>query len=330
MRSAHRLSVKRILPPRCDDAVCHGNGADAPQGKRTSAPWLAILLCSALACTAAQADIWGYVDAKGVAHFATKKADERYELFFRNGQSFDTSKSAAPLTSLASSGNGMIAASTGQIRMAALVDSSPSFRDVTAHLREASRLQKIDYDLLKAMIVTESGFNTTAVSPKGAVGLMQIMPATAERYGVRNDKLGAIEDKLTDPRTNIRTGTRYLRFLIDLFPGQLELAVAAYNAGEGAVQRAGNKIPNYPETQAYVRRVIQIYQSGKPVTQVAVVGTPPRQIGPRRVRMELPAGTHALMAPGTEHILASTGTAARTDARGLTPMGMTDVTVINE
>ena len=270
------------------------------------------MLCSALAWPAAQADIWGFVDAKGVAHFATKKADERYELFFRDGQSFDTSKSAAPLTTLASTG--MPAASTGQIRMAALVDSSPSFRDVTAHLREAARMQKIDYDLLKAMIVTESGFNSTAVSPKGAVGLMQLMPATAERYGVRSDKLGAIEDKLTDPKTNIRAGTRYLRFLIDLFPGQLELAVAAYNAGEGAVQRAGNKIPNYPETQAYVRRVLQIYQAGKPT--LVAVGTPPRQIGPRRVRMELPAGTHALMAPGTEHILASTGTAARTDARG--------------
>ncbi len=329
MKSAHRMSVKQAVPLRADDAFCEGGEADAPQGKRTSARWLTVLLCGALACTAAQADIWGYVDAKGVAHFATKKGDERYELFFRNGQSFDTSKSAAPLTTLIGSSSASNAASTGQIRMAALVDSSPTFRDVTAHLREASRLQKIDYDLLKAMIVTESGFNTTAVSPKGAVGLMQIMPATAERYGVKNDKLGAIGDKLTDPKTNIRTGTRYLRFLIDLFPGQLELAVAAYNAGEGAVQRAGNKIPNYPETQAYVRRVLQIYQSGKP-TQVAAVGTPPRQIGPRRVRMELPAGTHALMAPGTEHILASSGTAARTDARGLTPMGMSDVTVINE
>ncbi len=328
MRSAHRLSVKRT-PPLLGDAGGQRSAAMASRGRRLPSRWLTVLLCSALATTTAQADIWGYVDAKGVAHFATKKADERYELFFRQGQSFDTSKSAAPLMTLASSSSGAQVASTGQIRMAALVDSSPSFRDVTAHLREASRMHKIDYDLLKAMIVTESGFNSTAVSPKGAVGLMQIMPATAERYGVRADKLGAIEDKLTDPKTNIRTGTRYLRFLIDLFPGQLELAVAAYNAGEGAVQRAGNKIPNYPETQAYVRRVLQIYQAGKPAQQVAI-GTPPRQIGPRRVRMELPAGTHALMAPGTEHILASTGTTARTDAHGLTPMGMSDVTVINE
>ncbi len=309
MRSAQRSSVQiQNRPPQHgainDDTL---KVAAAPRRSRLGVRWSSVLFLGALACTAAHADIWGYVDAKGVAHFATKKADDRYELFFRDGQSFDTSKSAAPMMALAPNAAGAPAASTGQIRMAALVDSSPSFRDVTAHLREAARLHKIDYDLLKAMIVTESGFNSTAVSPKGAVGLMQIMPATAERYGLRADKLGAIEDKLTDPKTNIRTGTRYLRFLIDLFPGQLELAVAAYNAGEGAVQRAGNKIPNYPETQAYVRRVLQIYQAGKPM-QLAAVGTAPRQIGPRRVRMELPAGTHALMAPGTEHILASTGT----------------------
>lgn len=274
------------------------------------------------------AQIWGYVDAKGIAHFSTRKVDDRYELFFRGGQSFDTSKSAAPAVVGLSGLSGAPIVATSQLRMVALVDSSPSYRHVTSHLREAANAQKIDYDLLKALIVTESGFNTTAVSPKGAVGLMQIMPATAERYGLRNDAHGAIETKLTDPKTNIGAGTRYLRFLLDLFPGRLDLAVAAYNAGEGAVQRAGNRVPNYPETQNYVRRVIHIYNALKPA-QLAEIEEP-RRIGARRVRMELPAGTHTLMAPGTEHILASSGTAARTNARGLTPLGMSDVTIVNE
>ena len=296
----------------------------SPRPASLSAGFKAVALGLALfaiAPQAARAEVWGYVDAKGVAHFSAQKVDDRYDLFFSGGQSFDTRKSAA----LRFDGSGATA-STGQLRMVALVDSSPSFKDVTLHLREAAKTHKIDYDLLKALIVTESGFNTTAVSPKGAVGLMQIMPATAERYGVRNDKNGAIEVKLTDPKTNIRAGTRYLRFLLDLFPGRLDLAVAAYNAGEGAVQRAGNNIPNYPETQKYVRRVIQIYNSISP-TRLADEAIQP---GLRRVRMELPGGSHTLMAPGTEHVLASSGTAARSNGRGLTPMGMSDVTIVNE
>ena len=323
MRSVPALSAQPACRPPAAAAATARRGGSRRAGAR--ARLLTVLTCGALVWPAAHADIWGYIDAKGVAHFATQKADDRYELFFRAGQSFDTSRSAAPIAALAD--HGAPVASAGQLRMAALVDSSPSFRDVTSHLREAARQHKIDYDLLKAVIVTESGFNSTAVSPKGAVGLMQLMPATAERYGVRTDGHGAVEEKLTDPKTNIRAGASYLRFLLDLFPGQLELAVAAYNAGEGAVQRAGNKIPNYPETQNYVRRVLQIYQASKPA-QVAL--GEPRRIGPRRVRMELPAGTHALMAPGTEHILASNGTAARTDAHGLTPQGMSDVTLVNE
>ena len=132
------------------------------------------------------------------------------------------------------------------------------------------------------MIVAESGFNSTAVSPKGAVGLMQIMPATAERYGLVGDPKNSIEQKLTDPKTNIRIGARYLSDLIRMFPGQLELAVASYNAGEGAVQRAGNRIPNFKETQAYVKTVLQLYNGLKP---------PPEQRRlPTRVRMELSGG----------------------------------------
>lgn len=225
---------------------------------------------------AAQAEVWGYVDAKGVAHFAAEKIDERYELFFRGGESFDTARGLGTPRA--------VAVPSAAPKLIAFFEISPSYKQVKHHLREASRVQGIDYELLQALIATESGFDAGAVSPKGAVGLMQIMPATAHRYGVTGDKKTPVEKKLTDPRTNIKTGTRYLRYLLDLFPGRLELALAAYNAGEGAVQRAGNKIPNYRETQNYVKTVMQLYAMLRPPSMMG------SGRAPGRVRMELPAG----------------------------------------
>lgn len=108
----------------------------------------------------------------------------------------------------------------------------------------------LDSALLHAVIRAESGYNPVAVSPKGAVGLMQLMPGTAARYGVGNRH---------DPGANIEGGARYLSDLISLFGSNLTLAVAAYNAGENAVIRHGNKIPPYPETQQYVTRVLGHY-----------------------------------------------------------------------
>jgi hypothetical protein len=239
--------------------------------------WVAAALLVLGLLPAAQAEVWGFVDEKGVAHFAPEKMDERYELFFRGGESFDTS--AALATPRA------VAVPTAAHKLIAFFEISPSYKQVKHHLREASRALDIDYELLKALIATESGFDARAISPKGAVGLMQIMPATAERYGVTGDRKTPLEKKLTDPRTNIKTGARYLRYLIDLFPGRLELALAAYNAGEGAVQRAGNKVPNFRETQNYVKTVMQLYSMLKPpsMTSGALKGRLPG-----RVRVQLP------------------------------------------
>lgn len=240
-------------------------------------------LVAALAAVApAHADVWGFIDAAGVAHFATQKIDERYELYFRGDEGFDTAnglkvKPQHPGTARA------VAVPTAPAKLIAFFEVSPSYKQVKHHLREASHTHGIDYELLQALIATESGFDAKAVSPKGAVGLMQIIPATAQRYGVVGDNRLPVEKKLTDPGTNIRTGSRYLRDLIKMFPGQLELALAAYNAGEGAVQRAGNRIPNYPETQNYVKTVMQLYTMLKP-PNLRAPGTP------NRVRMELPAG----------------------------------------
>jgi soluble lytic murein transglycosylase-like protein len=240
--------------------------------------WGAALLLAAGLLPVAQAEVWGFVDAKGVAHFASEKMDERYELFYRGGESFDTSR-ALPTPRA-------VAVPTAAHKLIAYFEISPSFKQVKHHLREASRAQDVDYELLKALIATESGFDPRAVSPKGAVGLMQIMPATAERYGLVGDHKTPIAKKLTDPRTNIKTGVRYLRYLIDLFPGRLDLALAAYNAGEGAVQRAGNKVPNFRETQNYVKTVMQLYGVLKPPSMSS--GGHKGRL-PGRIRVELPA-----------------------------------------
>jgi soluble lytic murein transglycosylase-like protein len=222
----------------------------------------------------AQAEVWGYVDARGVAHFAPEKVDERYELFFRGGESFDTAAGGTPRA---------VAVPTAPPKLIAFFEVSPSYKQVKHHLREAANKHGIDYELLQALVATESGFDADAVSPKGAVGLMQIMPATAERYGVTGDARVPVSRKLVDPKTNIRTGARYLNDLIRMFPGQLDLALAAYNAGEGAVQRAGNRVPNYRETQNYVKTVLQLYGMLKPPSMAQ------RAHWPQRVRMEMPA-----------------------------------------
>lgn len=102
-------------------------------------------------------------------------------------------------------------------------------------------------ELIRAVMAAESNYDPKAVSPKGAIGLMQLLPSTARRFGI------------TDPfvvRDNIYAGASYLKWLMNFFKGDLELVLAAYNAGEQAVVRAGHKIPKYPETQAYVRRIM--------------------------------------------------------------------------
>jgi soluble lytic murein transglycosylase-like protein len=118
-------------------------------------------------------------------------------------------------------------------------------------IEKAAVSAAVEANLLRAVIVVESGFNSKAVSKKGAVGLMQLMPATATRFGVANRY---------DPIQNIRGGAAYLKFLMDRFGHDVRLALAAYNAGEEAVDRNGGQIPPFSETMAYVPRVLKIYR----------------------------------------------------------------------
>ena len=254
----------------------------------------------------ARADVWGFVDEKGVAHFASERVDERYELFYRSVETFDTTQDPPPATEV-SPARAPVEVPMAPNKLMAFFEVSPTFKVVRQYMRDASSDHNIDFELLQALIAAESGFNSTAVSPKGAIGLMQIMPATARRYGVDGDRKMAIERKLVDPKTNIKTGTRYLRDLINMFPGQLELAIAAYNAGEGAVQKAGNQIPNYKETQAYVKTVMQIYLLLKPPVPVPEVRPAPSRVRPGLVirggalnRGNMPASAQPAAKPKTD------------------------------
>lgn len=148
-------------------------------------------------------------------------------------------------------------------------------RPFAAAVDKAAALYKVDAALVHAVINTESAYNAHALSPKGAVGLMQLMPDTARRYGVK------------DPRkaeSNILAGTAYLRDLLDMFHQDVNLAVAAYNAGENAVIRHGNQVPPYKETRAYVPKVVKLYRELAPVARNEVSST-----GSGRIRQRFAA-----------------------------------------
>jgi soluble lytic murein transglycosylase-like protein len=136
-----------------------------------------------------------------------------------------------------------------------------------AQIQSAARKAAIDPALVHAVIFVESGYNSAARSAKGAIGLMQVLPETAARYGVT--------DPGFSPEANLKAGTRYLSDLMQLFDNRLDLVLAAYNAGENAVLRYGERIPPYRETQLYVPAVLAKYREWQP-PQPAVVTIPAR------------------------------------------------------
>lgn len=251
-----------------------------------------LLLVGAGAVTTARADVWAFVDERGVTHFAVEQVDSRYRLFFK-GDDFDSQRDGMPRKG----GTGLrpdAASSAAAGKLASYFSSSAQYKRVRHHVERTANNSGLDYDLLKALIATESGFSVDVVSPKGAVGLMQLLPATAERFGVRADARRSVADKLTDPATNLQAGARYLQYLIEMFPGRLDLALAAYNAGENAVKRFGLVIPPYKETQNYVRTVLALYeqlQPGATAPRGGARAAPAGRAGAPatgRVRMELP------------------------------------------
>ena len=251
----------------------------------------------------AQADIFGYVDASGDTHFSTEKLDDRYQLFILGEHSFDSSDLVAAAGAGAGAGAGTVTG-TG---IKPVSTHSPLWKALTQHpnlkkyetlLLSVANEYQVDPALMKAMMAAESGFNPQAVSPKGAVGLMQIMPATAERYGVAGDSKISIQQKLADPKTNVRLAARYLRDLNRLFPHQQALVIASYNAGERAVQRYKNAIPPFAETRNYVQLVTQFYQFYAGTSAPVARAKNASDAASRRVHLTIP-GRDASSAPTT-------------------------------
>ena len=190
----------------------------------------AMLLMGMLFASAAAADIFRYVDRNGDVHYTNVPDNSRYKIHRRVD---DTN----PITNTLAK----------EIRHYGPGVRKRYEKDILAAAKESN----VDPALIHAVISAESGYNPFARSRQGATGLMQLMPETARRFGARNR---------LDPGQNIRAGVRYLRMLMDLFDNDLELVLAAYNAGENAVIRFGHRIPPYSETMTYVPRVLEYYK----------------------------------------------------------------------
>jgi soluble lytic murein transglycosylase-like protein len=190
---------------------------------------IAVLIATLFAASSAAANpkIYTYMDAQGLRHYTDVPDNNRYRLLVLSPQDRTASGDRYDMQLLAK---------------------ASQYDSIIEH---AALSAAVESNLLRAVIVVESGFNSRAVSKRGAVGLMQLMPATASRFGVSNPY---------DARQNVHAGARYLKFLIDRFGHDVRLALAAYNAGEDAVARNGGQIPPFSETMAYVPRVLKIYK----------------------------------------------------------------------
>jgi hypothetical protein len=191
-----------------------------------------------LAPLCAQAELWGYVDGAGVAHVSPTQVDSRYHLVLGN----------------AVGGEKRVPGKTdGAGGLLTWLEFAPEVKSLQAILREAAKAHAVDIELLKAIIAVESGFDAKAISPRGAVGLMQIMP-----QGTTSDARQAEAKRLLDPRHNILTGARMLSQLMRRF-GRADVALAAWNAGPGTVAKHGGGMPPIAETQAHVHLVLELY-----------------------------------------------------------------------
>jgi len=192
---------------------------------------------------AAQAQLWGYIDGAGVAHVASSQIDSRYRLVMGERTLED---------------NRVPGKSDGAGGLITWLDFAPEVKRLSPVLRDAAKQEGVDIELLKAVIAVESGFNDRAVSPRGAIGLMQLTPETADRYATKAEARRPAAERLLDPRINVMTGARMLADLLRRF-GSVDVALAAWNAGEGTVRKHGGKMPPIAETQAHVHLVLELY-----------------------------------------------------------------------
>jgi len=194
-----------------------------------------LLVCLLVRPALAGADeVYSYVDAEGVLHFSNAPSDTRYHKVNRSG------------------GSTMYAKAQGRVRPLAVPASGGKLERWREHIRSAAAKYKLPMGLLLAVMAVESNYDHRALSEKGAMGLMQLMPGTAKDMFVED---------AWDPAQNIEGGARYLRVLANQYGGDSVQVLAAYNAGPDAVRRAGGAVPNIPETREYVRKVVELWKA---------------------------------------------------------------------
>ena len=190
---------------------------------------LVLALLLSIGCVASgpgsAGEIYRYVDSKGVVHLTDRPTHDGYQLVQKAGNK-------------------------SRISRINFRDKDANRKRFASRIAEVASRYQVPEALLHAVITIESAYDPNAVSRAGAVGLMQLMPATAKRYGVADRR---------NPSANLTGGTRYLKDLLLRFDSNLELALAGYNAGENAVEKFGNRIPPFDETRNYVRKVLQLY-----------------------------------------------------------------------
>ena len=194
------------------------------------AVWCTAILALAAASPAEAGGIYGYAAADGSVYLSNMPDDDRYVPLIL--EQADPPAGQPP-------------------KSRATPAAAPGVADTLSLIDQAARDHRLDSALLQAVVTVESGYDSRAVSGKGATGLMQLMPDTASRYGITD---------LYDPAQNLDAGARHLRYLLERFNCDLSLVLAAYNAGEGAVRRHGNNIPPFRETVAYVPKVLRLYE----------------------------------------------------------------------
>jgi len=182
-------------------------------------------LCAYKRRTAEEGDVWTFTNVGGGPHCKKKVKLQSEPSVYRAPPSAPAQAAARPLR-----------------------EADPSYLE---HVRQAAALYNLPEELLHAVMAAESNFNPVAVSQKGAAGLMQLMPRTASEMYVRD---------VWSPEQNIYGGARYLRVLANQYQGDMTMMLAAYNAGPDAVRRAGGRVPDIPETRAYVRKVMALYE----------------------------------------------------------------------
>jgi soluble lytic murein transglycosylase-like protein len=203
------------------------------------------VLALSLVSLSAFADIYEYIDEAGVSHYSDTPDDEHFVLIIKT--ELPAAEVAPELATAVALNNPPTISQNANVTRLGMTQPQ-----LIAQIEQSAKNNQLDSELIHAVMHVESAYKVNAKSPKGAQGLMQLMPATASRFGVSNSN---------DPAQNIEGGAKYLRELLTLFNNDVSLAVAAYNAGETAVIKYGNRIPPYKETQAYVPKVIKIYKA---------------------------------------------------------------------